>query len=467
MSPQPAAPGSDPPSGSTITGAWLGTTATNGVTLAIGMCTGILAARLLLPEGRGALAALMFWPGLFWSIGLLSFGDAVAYRISKSDDRDQPTVTVTALCVALALAAVVGALTTVLLPRLLGAERQAFWQVGQLFALTYIPLLTVAKIMVAVELGRLRFGRYNLLRMLPPLVYLGGLIVLWATGSMGVSTAVAAFWLGTLVAVIVRTVVRAHDLLAWPSRAEGRRLLDLSLPFQGTNLAFLLGTHLDRLILMTFWDDAAIGLYVVASSMATLGGLTMSFQTVLLPHIAAEARPERQRALLARGLRYACLLLVVATLGLILLTPWLLPMLFGAGFAGAVPVALILLGAGLPLALRQIIVRSLRGFGEARPGTIAEVVGIVAFLACAWPLIRAFDLLGVGAALLIANLAALAYLAHYLRRRFSLAPQEWWGLDLRTSREVAALGLEQVRSLWERHVRARRLASGSGRTPTD
>lgn len=40
---------------------FLGTLATNGVIVLVGMATGILAARLLGPEQRGALAVLLFW----------------------------------------------------------------------------------------------------------------------------------------------------------------------------------------------------------------------------------------------------------------------------------------------------------------------------------------------------------------------------------------------------------------------
>lgn len=50
--------------------AWAGTFATNVLILLIGLATGILFPRLLGPEGRGALATVIFWPALCTSIGL-------------------------------------------------------------------------------------------------------------------------------------------------------------------------------------------------------------------------------------------------------------------------------------------------------------------------------------------------------------------------------------------------------------
>lgn len=448
-----------------ISSAWLGAFCSHGANLAIGMATGILAARLLLPEGRGVLAAIMFWPGLFWSIGLLSFGDAVAYRISRADDRDQPAVTATSAWLALVLAAPIAGAAAALLPSLLGQDRVEFWLVAQLFALTIIPLRSLAFTALGIDQGRLLFKPYNSLRMLPPSLYLCGLLLVWGCGVVSLEAVLTASALGMCALAIVQVLRHRRELRARPVASEARHLLSLNFRFHNTNLAFLLGTHLDRLILMLFWDNMAIGLYVVALRWASAGlnTVTASFSSVIFPYLSAEASPDRQRALLARGLRYACLLLVVGTAGLILITPWLLPLLFGGEFADAVPVALVLLIAFLPLALRRIIIRSLRGFGEARPGTVAEVTGIVAFLASAWPLVLSFDLLGIGAALLIANLASLLYLVHYLSRRFGLSPVQWWGVNIRTVREVATLGLEQARDLRGRRVRAGS-AGGSGPT---
>src|SRR5690606_32175035 len=63
-----------------LSGAWLGTLATNLAILLCGLVSGILSARLLAPEGRGALAAVLFWPHLITSLGLCSLPAAVIFR---------------------------------------------------------------------------------------------------------------------------------------------------------------------------------------------------------------------------------------------------------------------------------------------------------------------------------------------------------------------------------------------------
>src|SRR2546426_8502326 len=68
--------------------AMFGTFATEGFTVLLGILTGSLVARLLLPEGRGALAAVLFWPQLLAGIGFLSLGEAVTYRIGILPERE-------------------------------------------------------------------------------------------------------------------------------------------------------------------------------------------------------------------------------------------------------------------------------------------------------------------------------------------------------------------------------------------
>ena len=194
-------------------------------------------------------------------------------------------------------------------------------------------------------------------------------------------------------------------------------------------------------MLTSFWPDAAIGLYAVALTVASTGlaAITISFRTVLFPHLSTDTDLRTRHALFARGLRYACLLLIVGTAALGSVTPWLVPTLFGRDFAAAVPTTLALLIAQSLLAVRNIIAQGLRGLRMTRPGAISEVISIAVFLACIWPLTSLANLPGIGLALVISNLVSLAYLARFLSRRLDLPVREWWGFNISTSLEVMQL----------------------------
>jgi O-antigen/teichoic acid export membrane protein len=415
--------------------AWLGTSATNAAILLCGLASGILSARLLAPHGRGALAAVLFWPQLITSLGLLGLPGALIFRRGRPDV-DRQALAATGAWLALALSAI-GALAGYLaLPFLLRGSAAA--PLAQVYLLAFVPFNFLALALLALDQGDMRFARYNLVRLLPSGIYLVGLVVLWALGAVSVTSLVWASWLGTAVTALLRLYHSRDVLGVRPSLAEARRLVAFGARLHGAALLAALLAQADRLVVITFWDEASLGLYIVALSLAT-GGLnvvTGAFTVLLLPRLAAAEDTEAQRRIMGQTLRYATLLLSGGTAALLVLCPWLLPFLFGDPYAGAVGICLVLLVAYLPMALRQVIVQGLAGTGDWRPRILAHGLALATFAALAWPLARKLDVLGIATALLLANAVSVAYLLVFLRRRLALSSGECWGLSLTTARQV-------------------------------
>jgi enterobacterial common antigen flippase len=414
---------------------WLGTLATNAAILLCGLATGVLSARLLAPEGRGVLAAVLFWPHLITSLALFSLPVATIFRRGRRDV-DRAAVAATAAWLALGLSAI-GALAGYLaLPFLLRGS--AAGPLAQLYLLMFLPFNFLALALLALDQGDLRFFRYNLTRLLPPAVYLVGLLVLWALGAVSVAACLCASWLGTAAAAMVRLYGSRHALRARPSLSEARRLLAFGARLHGAGVLAVLLALADRFVVVTFWDDRSLGLYVVALTLATAGLnlVTGAFNVLLLPRLTQARDAAAQRRIMGETLRYLSLLLTVGTAVLLLLCPWLLPFLFGDAYAGATGLCLMLLLAYLPMALRQVIVHGLCGTGDWRPRIVAQALALGAFAALVWPLARLLGLLGIPTALLVADVVALACLLAFLRRRLQLSPPECCGLSPTTVRHV-------------------------------
>ena len=216
-----------------------------------------------------------------------------------------------------------------------------------------MPFNFLALTLLALDQGDLRFARYNLTRLLPSAVYLAGLLVLWALDAVSVAALVWASWLGTALTALVRLYQSRAALRARPSLAEARRLVAFGARLHGAALLAVLLAGADRFVIITFWDDASLGLYVVALTLATAGlsVVTGAFTVLLLPRLAAAADAAAQRRIMGATLRYATLLLSAGTAVLLLLCPVLLPFLFGDAYAGAIGICLLLLLAYLPTAL--------------------------------------------------------------------------------------------------------------------
>jgi O-antigen/teichoic acid export membrane protein len=421
----------------TTTIAWFGTLLTNVLVVICGIATGIIVARLLLPEGRGILAIILFWPQLIAGIGILSLNEAVTYQISKSRDT-QGTVEVTAFYLALILALITSVLSYFMLPYLLGEERSEWLPLARTYLLLFIPFNFVALSLLAIDHGELKFTRLNLFRLSVPLIYLIGLIWLWLFNLMTVENVVWVNFCSTFIATALRIIFARKYMIARPSWNMASVLLTMGMRFHVTVVLLILASQVDRIVVMTLWNDSSVGLYIVAFTVASSGlaVIASSFYTLIFPTIGHKKGIEAQAEYLAKGLRYAMLLIVASAIPLLVLTPWLVPFLFGSEFNSAVIPTIGLLLAYIPMSMRQIIVRSLRGLGKALPGVIAESLSLIIFILLCWPLGSMFGLLGIGIALLLANLSSLVYLSSYLYKHLNLSTINWWGLNRATLEEI-------------------------------
>ena len=423
---------------------WLNTVLINAFILLVGIGTGILVSRTLEPAGRGALAVVLFWPQMLVSIGMCSLQEAVTYRVSQTADENRSLCSTT-LLISLGLGVLTCLVGSVALPYLLRADRLQWLPLARTYLLMFIPVSFLSVSLVAVELGHLRVNRYNLYHVVNPLTYLGALAILWLSHAVTVSNVVWANLAGNVAVTALVLWQLRGELRRRPVAAEARRLLAIAWRFHTTALLVLVTTQVDRFVVISLLDDRQVGLYAAALTFAGSGLtiLSSSFHTLMFPNIARKDEAA-QRDYLATGLRYAMLLIVAFSLPLIVV----MPLLFGASFAAAVIPSMLLVGAYVPLALRQIVVRNLRGLNDPGAGSRAEALSVAVFLLLAWPLTKQFALSGVAWALLVSNLAALAYLTWYLAVRLAISPGRWWGLNIRTLMEI----LGRVRNL--RPVRA-------------
>jgi O-antigen/teichoic acid export membrane protein len=327
-----------------LSSAWLGTSVANGAIVLCGLASGVLSARLLAPDGRGALAAVLFWPQLITSLGLFSLPGAMIFRRGRPAV-DRAAVAATGVWLALGLSAIGALVGYLALPFLLREASAA--ALAQAYLLAFMPFNFLALASLALDQGDMRFARYNLTRLLPSGVYLVGLLALWALDAVSVAALVWASWLGTALTAVTCLYQSRNDLRARPSLAEARGLVAAGARLHGAALLALLLAQADRFVVVTFWDDASLGLYVIALTFATAGldVVTGAFNVLLLPRLAAARDTSAQRRIMGQTLRYATLLLTAGTAVLLLVCPWLLPFVFGDAYTAAVALCLVCLVA--------------------------------------------------------------------------------------------------------------------------
>ena len=157
-----------------------GTLATNIALAVLAAATGVIAARILGPDGEGELTAIQTWPLLLGTLSMLGLDSAVVYFIARQPDKGMQFTT-TATVIGLLSSMVVGGAAWFALPYPLSAQRAQIVSTARIFL-----LVGVIFAMVGIPHGSLRgahtFTAWNLFRIAPGLAWLSILLGFWAFG---------------------------------------------------------------------------------------------------------------------------------------------------------------------------------------------------------------------------------------------------------------------------------------------
>jgi O-antigen/teichoic acid export membrane protein len=196
---------------------------------AIAVFTGIIAARLLSADGRGELAAIILWPSIFATLGLLGTPWAITREAAQEDRTAHLLVNSVILSLILSLGTV--GLGYFAVPWLLPREKQHILELVRFFLL-FIPPSILNYNLMALDQGWLKWERFNLLRISYFVCYLLFLIYFWLVGIRTVKWFVVAMLVSQLVPVTLRLACqRQHLKQGRPQPREMGRLVAKGLPF--------------------------------------------------------------------------------------------------------------------------------------------------------------------------------------------------------------------------------------------
>jgi O-antigen/teichoic acid export membrane protein len=379
------------------------TIAGNGVISLFWLVSGMLAARLLGPVGRGELAAIQTWGLFIATIALLGMPDALVYFTARQPDRSA-SYSVSAVLLALLGGLPLLGLGYLAMPLLLSAQNAAVVAEARFYLLIGITAM-VGQVPLNALRGQSDFVVWNTLRIVGTVLGLVPLVLAWLLNHRTaeyVATMHLVFW-GTAYSAVTLLV------LVWrvpgPYRAklgDWKPMLSFGLPSMMTVLPQNLNLRLDQMLMAALFAPRLLGFYVVAVAWAAiLAPLFQAISIVVFPHIAAHQLRDKQASTLAGILRLGIPLAVVAATGLATLTPIGIPLIFGRRFAAAEAPAVVLVFAGAILAINQMIEEGLRGLGAPKAVMWSELGGFVVTLGLLALLLKPMGIMGAAIASLL------------------------------------------------------------------
>ena len=389
--------------------------------------SGILVARSLSVELRGELALILLLPLVFSLLGGLGVQTSITYHIAR--DRGQGLKQLHAirrhLTLQMALLTVANATAVWLIFRSSGSVVL----LAALVSPVILPFMFTQQIVLATLQGEHRFWAFNVSRVLPLATYAALVAALWVTGHntlLGIAlcfaTAYATAALIGAAGLLRRPAgTRAHEpsppadvQVHEPSPpadvyAFGRRgMLGAVFPVESFSL--------DQLYVGLVVSSAALGLYVIGAAFMTLPRfIAQSIGMIAYPRVANLESKTEQWRMVTRYIGATAALCAVVVSALLVLTPILVPLLFGSAYEGAVPLARILLVASLIQGIRWVVAAAARGANVPGAGSRAEVASWIVLV----PALIVFgrgDPEGVALSMVLAYAASLVVLAGLVAR---------------------------------------------------
>jgi O-antigen/teichoic acid export membrane protein len=387
-----------------------GTFAASFAIQGVNVVTGVLLARALGPDGRGAVAAVILWPMLLASIGSLGLSDASTYYAARGAKPSAVFGSAASLWVVQsALLVVVG---VVIIPLALHQYSGHVRETGYLF-LASIPLYLLTNYSVALLQGLGRFTIFNLLRALVPLTSALGLIALRVAGTLSVRGAALAY-LATYFFVSITAAVILGRNGAFPLHPDvglARRMIRFGLRSHLSFVSTTMNERLDQLMISLFLAPAKLGLYVVAVTLTSLTALVgATAELVALPIVARLEPGHTRREVAVRFIRITILMATAVTIPCILAAPFLVRLFFGPAFSAVTGVCQVLLAGAVLLTVARLIGALLKGLGRPLDAGMADLVGLCVTAVGLAALLPTLGLMGAALASLIAYGASMTWM---------------------------------------------------------
>jgi len=370
--------------------------AINVVMAIIGLASGLLAAKLLGPQGRGELAAIQSWPMLFAALALLGMPEAVVYYSSRYPGRAADYLG-TARVIALIAGVVFLATGWLLMPALLRSQaRSTIW-----FAQIYILMIPLYAL-IDLPRNALRavgaWWAWNALRLVHTGLWLMVLVGGWIVPRLATPGVLACLFLAVqaLFAVPHSLIISRYipGSYTWVPNLRGP-LLQFGIPTMSTILPQALNLRLDQLLMASFLGPQPLGYYVVAVAWAGVTApVFQSVGAVLFPHISAMHKPCNHHQFLTVYFFRVLLLVSSITILFLTVTPMAIRLLFGPEFNPSIPAALILTIASGFSGLNLVLSAGLQGFGRPKSILRAELLGLAVTTVSLAILLPAFGIVG-------------------------------------------------------------------------
>lgn len=345
--------------------------------LVLDSMTGIICARVLRPEGRGELSAMILWPVFLCQAFTFGIPSALIYRLRSKPESGNSSLSGAFLLSLLtsSLAIVFGVLV---LPHWLTHYDPLIVRHAQWFMLA-TPISMVVFILRGVWEAKGDFGRSAFSLVGTRALTLGSLLVLIALHALNSVSAAYTYLLTGIPAVIwmCSTLLPGADWNPGRMIRSLRPLLAYGFQSYGIDLCGALSQYVDQALVLGMLSATEMGAYTVCLSLSRiLNAVAIAASTVLFPRTVGATPRDAVRT----ALRTQLVVSVIAgagAIGMVLLGTPALRLLYGPEYALASTTLKILILEALMSGAITIMSQPFMALGRPGVVTVLQVTGLL------------------------------------------------------------------------------------------
>lgn len=237
--------------------------------------------------------------------------------------------------------------------------------------------------------------RFNLFLALPQLLVTLGYVVLLIFGRLTVDTALAS----TMMALAAGWALTITYNDGWPKRTSGpKRLAEIrsfGLRSWVGSMSFIVSLRVDYMILVGLVSLEDLGVYAVASALATLSSpVARAIGQSLQPFIRYASSDAERIARINRSMRWVALSSLGVLVPLALLAAWVVPWVFGEEFSASITPLLLLLPGAFAADVNKVVTTALSNFDRPENGSKAQVASAITTVIGLAVLLGPFGIIG-------------------------------------------------------------------------
>jgi O-antigen/teichoic acid export membrane protein len=408
--------------------------------LGLGIVSSVLAARLLGPEGRGELAAIVLWPTfLVFLFGMGNTQSIVFHTGKRGFEISEIWTSALVMGVVLSACAVVAGLWVI--PLALRHYPSEVRRLAFVF-LACVPLIWLSGIPTSLMQGGLEMGHFNRLRLVCPAIYAAGFLVLYLLHRPFLEDAIILQVAGFAALDVYGFLLvfrKLNPRWIW-NPAALRSLLNFGWKTQFGSIASFVNQRTDQLLLTLFVPPRDLGFYVVAVTVSMSIGFFPQAAGIVTLATGSNSDPEQARRVIARSFAATFLVLTAGCGALYFVCSWLIPLAFGASFAPAVTACRILLPGSVALGLNQVLFNGARALDHPALPSFTEGFAVAVTGVSLYVLLPRFGFIGAAMASTLAYASSLVIMLVLCRARMQLGPMRLLGFASRPVRQHAYSG---------------------------